>query len=177
MFSEEKLIKECIKGNRKAQKELYDKYNALLFALCLRYTQTREEAEDIMITGFMKIFESLPNYKHEGSFEGWIKKILIHKAIDYFRTNKKYSMNLNIEEVEIASTTVNTAYQDMSTQYILKQIQSMPNGYRQIFNLYAIEGYKHGEIAEMLNISESTSKTQYAKAKKWLQCRLKDYKY
>lgn len=177
MFSEEaKLIEECIKGSRKAQKELYDKYNALFFSLCLRYTHTREEAEDILITGFMEIFESLPNYKQEGSFEGWMKKILIYKAIDYFRANKKYQVNVDIEEVETEGSIINTVVQDMDAKYILKQIQAMPDGYQQVFNLYAIEGYKHIEIAKMLNISESTSKSQYSKAKKWLQQKLKDYK-
>ena len=177
MFSEEaKLIEECIKGSRKAQKELYDKYNALFFSLCLLYTHTREEAEDILIMGFMEIFESLPNYKQEGSFEGWMKKILIHKAIDYFRANKKYQVNVDIEEVETEGSIINTVVQDMDAKYILKQIQAMPDGYQQVFNLYAIEGYKHIEIAKLLNISESTSKSQYSKAKKWLQQKLKDYK-
>ena len=101
---------------------------------------------------------------------------MIHKAIDYFRANKKYQVNVDIEEVETEGSIINTVVQDMDAKYILKQIQAMPDGYQQVFNLYAIEGYKHIEIAKMLNISESTSKSQYAKAKKWLQQKLKDYK-
>lgn len=177
MFSEEDLINECIKRNRKAEKELYTRFNGLLFTICLRYTNTREEAEDILITGFMSIFESLPMYKKQGSFEGWMKRIIIHTAIDHFRTNKKHLLDVEIEDFETININKNTAYHDMKAKDILKQIQLMPEGYKQIFNLYAIEGYKHLEIAELLGISESTSKTQYAKAKKWLQRRLDDYKY
>lgn len=176
MFSEKELIEECIVGNRKAQKQLYTQYNGLFFAICLRYTKTRQEAEDILITGFTSIFESLPMYKQEGSFEGWMKRIIINTAIDHFRTNKKYLMDVDLECVTIFNEDHKKVYQSIEVKDILKRIQQMPEGYKQIFNLYAIEGYKHMEIANLLQISESTSKTQYAKAKKWLQYHLEDYK-
>ncbi len=175
MFSEQELIKECIKGNRKAEKELYDKYNNLFFAVCLRYTNSREEAEDILITGFMAIFESLPSYKHQGSFEGWMRRIMVYTAIDHFRINKKHFADTDIENCQ--SIEASTMQENIDAKDILKQIHTMPEGYKQVFNLYAIEGYKHSEIASMLGISEGTSKSQYAKAKKWLQCRLQEYKY
>jgi RNA polymerase sigma-70 factor (ECF subfamily) len=177
MFSEEEIIIECIKGNRKAEKHLYTKYSALFYAICLRYTQSREEAEDVLITGFTSIFESLPMYKKQGSFEGWMKRIMINTAINHYRANKKHLLDLDLEEIDTLNEISQKTYQDINIKDILNQIQRMPQGYKQIFNLYAIEGYKHTEIAEMLNISESTSKTQYAKAKKWLQCHLEDFKY
>ena len=177
MFSEEEIIIECIKGNRKAEKHLYTKYSALFYAICLRYTQSREEAEDVLITGFTSIFESLPMYKKQGSFEGWMKRIMINTAINHYRANKKHLLDLDLEEIDTLNEISQKTYQDINIKDILNQIQRMPQGYKQIFNLYALEGYKHAEIAEMLNISESTSKTQYAKAKKWLQSHLEDFKY
>ncbi|OQA92433.1 MAG: ECF RNA polymerase sigma factor SigR [Bacteroidetes bacterium ADurb.Bin234] len=177
MFSEEEIIKECIKGNRKAEKHLYTKYNGLFFAICLRYTQSREEAEDVLITGFTSIFESLPMYKKQGSFEGWMKRIIINTAVNHYRTNKKHLSNIDIEEIDTINEISQKSYQDINVKDILNQIQMMPEGYKQVFNLFAIEGYKHTEIAEMLHIAENTSKSQYAKAKKWLQRRLEDFKY
>lgn len=176
MFSEKKLIEECIAGNRKAQKQLYTQYNALFFTICLRYTQTREEAEDILITGFTSIFEALSMYKYQGSFEGWMKRIIINTAIDHYRTNRKHLLDVEIENIENLSNGNTEIYQKLEAKEILKKIQMMPEGYKQIFNLYAIEGYKHIEIAKLLQISESTSKSQYAKAKKWLQIHLEDNK-
>ena len=125
MFSEEEIIEECIKGNRKAEKHLYTKYNGLFFAICLRYTQSREEAEDVLITGFTSIFESLPMYKKQGSFEGWMKRIIINTAVNHYRTNKKHLSNIDIEEIDTINEISQKSYQDINVKDILNQIQMM----------------------------------------------------
>jgi RNA polymerase sigma factor (sigma-70 family) len=175
MLSEEDLINECIMGNRLAEKQLYETYSHSFFGICLRYAKSREEAEDVLLTGFTSIFENLPSYKKEGSFEGWMKRIIINTAISNFRTNNKYYENteLNEETQNLTQYNDNQTYHKIEAKEIIKLIQQMPEGYQVIFNLHAIEGYKHTEIGKMLEISEGTSKSQYAKAKKWLQTRLK----
>ena len=115
-------------------------------------------------------------YKSQGSFEGWMKRIIINTAIDHYRINRKHLLDVEIENIENLSNGSTEIYQTLEAKEILKTIQMMPEGYKQIFNLYAIEGYKHIEVAKLLQISESTSKSQYAKAKKWLQSHLEDNK-
>jgi len=173
-ISEEKLIEGCVEGNRYAQKLLFEKYRSLMFAICMRYAKNRDEAEDVMIDGFMKIYTSLNEYKKKGSFEGWLKKIMVNAAINNYRANLKHYYNSRIDEdsfLEIGDETDNfkTNY---SAEYLIKLIQELPDGYRMVFNLYEIEGYSHKEIAEIMNISLSTAKTQLFYAKKSLQKKL-----
>jgi len=166
-------------GNRTAQKQLYEKYSRLFFALCFRFMPTRAEAEDVMIVGFMSIFENIQTYKYEGSFEGWMRKIMVNTAISTMRTNGEHYFQQETEETmyqaEVA-TAQNFTYSHVAVKEIMKQIQQLSDGCRTVFNLHAIEGYSYEEIAEMLNINMGTVKSQLARARKTLQDKLKAYR-
>ena len=176
MLSEQELIQKCVCGDRIAQKQLYEKYNSLFFVICLRYMPTREEAEDVLIMGFTAIFTKINTFKQEGSFEGWMKKIIVNTAISSLRLNSKYyDTEREVEELEQSGKTElvnNEIYEQINTKDILSQIQQMADGYRTIFNLYAIEGYSYEEIAQMMNVSVGTVRSQLAKARKILQRKL-----
>lgn len=172
MLNEETLISECLKNNRIAQKELYDKFASTLMGICIRYTNSREDAEDVLIEGFTTIFHKLEMYKGEGSFEGWMKRIMVNTAISHFRQNSKYRFHQDIDDVFDISKKQETVIEQMEAKRILQLVNTMPEGYRVVFNLYAVEGFNHREIGEMLNIAEGTSKSQFSKARKWLQKRL-----
>ncbi len=172
MYSEKELIEECLKNNRRAQKQLYEKYSKKMFGVCLRYARSTEDAEDILADSFVQIFVKLSSYKGNGSFDGWIRRIVINTSITAYRSNLKFNLNDDISDIHYLSNDDDSAIDIMHVQQIKNIIQSMPDGYRMIFNLYAIEGYNHREIGEILGLNEGTSKSQYSKAKKWLQTKL-----
>ena len=170
MYStEEEIIEGCINKKRKAQKMLYEKYYRRLLGICLRYCSNSAEAEDVMITGFMNIFTKIESFKGKGSFEGWMKKIMVNTAIDNFRKNKKHQHQSDLADVEDDLILENRFPENISADEIITMIQKLPTGYKVVFNLFAIEGYEHNEIAEMLGVSVNTSKTQLFKARKLLQ--------
>ena len=176
MLSEDELIKQCKKGDRKAQKYLYDKYAPSMFALCQRYMTTTEEAEDALITGFTLIFSKLDTYKKEGSFEGWMKRIMVNNAISCLRTNEKYK-NLEDEQyLENMGSETPSPQQRLEAHEIVKKIQSLPIGYRTVFNLVVVEGYTYEETAKMMNINIGTVRSQLNRARKELQKQLKMYR-
>ena len=166
--TEDKLLEACRRGDRKAQYELYEKYAPLMFSVCRRYVMQLQEAEDILVCGFTKIFQKLDQFKGQGSFEGWVRRIIINEALGFIRRNK--SMYL---EVEIDKADREPDFQKMSDQLevevLEKMIDRLPMGYKTVFNLYAIEGFSHKEIAEKLGISENTSKSQLSRARTHLQ--------
>jgi len=170
--NEADIINGCRQKKHRAQKALYDRYHPVLMGICVRYAKSNAEAEDILITGLTRIFEKITDYRGSGSFEGWMKKIMVNAAIDNYRKNLKHYHLEDVDEL----TTENIGFESIpdifSVNDILKTIQELPDGYRMVFNLYAIEGYSHKEIAEKLNISESTSKTQLMKARKKLRQKL-----
>ncbi len=168
-MTEKELIKQCRKGNTRAQRLLYNRYQSSLLGICMRYAKSKDEAEDIFHTAMMKIYKSIGTFEGKGSFEGWMKHITVHVAIDNFRKNQKHYYLADIDEVEENIPTAQNIPDSLNADDILKTIQQLPSGYRVVFNLYAIEGYSHKEIAEKLNISESTSKTQLLKARKKLK--------
>lgn len=173
MYSTEKeIINGCLNRKRKAQKALFEKYHAPLMGICMRYSRSRSEAEDVLMMGFTRIFKKISLYSGKGSFEGWMKKIVVHIAIDNFRKNNKYYFHDQYEDLHRELDYAEYIPDNLSLNDIMKTIQELPPGYRMVFNLFAIEGYSHKEIAEMLNISESTSKTQLLKARKKLQDQL-----
>lgn len=174
-MKEEVLIEKLKKQDRLAQKELFDKYKSLFYAIALRYASSKDEAKDILQETFMKIFANIKKYSGTGSFEGWMKKILVNHSINYFRRNSKHFFE-DVEKVKDISYDEIYKQNDFSYEEIFEAIKQLPLGYRTIFNLYAIEGYKHKEIAEMLNISENTSKSQYHRAKLFLQYKLQQIK-
>jgi len=166
----EQLIGRLKKGDRKAQKELYDKYSKIFYVICLRYAANTDEANDLLQEGFIKIFLKIKQYSGRGSFEGWMKKIIVNNAINNYHKTRKQRYKEDIDNLYNLESD-DKYYEDTDFTYeeLITLIQKLPKGYRTIFNLYAIEGYKHKEISEMLNISESTSKSQYHRAKKILQ--------
>ncbi len=168
-MTEKELIKRCKKGSTKAQRLLYKSYQSTLLGICMRYAKSKDEAEDIFHMAMMKIYKNIGSYSGKGSFEGWLKQITVHLAIDNFRKNHKHYYLSDIDEMEENITTAQNIPDSLEVDDILKTIQQLPPGYRVVFNLYAIEGYSHKEIAQKLNISESTSKTQLLKARKKLK--------
>lgn len=185
MISDTEIIKRCIKGERFAQEELYNKYAFVMYGLCLRYCSDKDEAKDILQEGFIKVFTNIKKFRNKGSFEGWIKRIIIHTALDYFRKRQKTHLFIGNEDINelIIKNNNNIYYENdndnddtLNEKELLSIIQNLPDGYRTVFNLYAIEEYSHKEIAKMLNISESTSKTQLFKARNMLQKKLYEYK-
>ena len=172
--TEEKLIRACQKGDAIAQREIYTKYSRKMMGVCMRYVNSQFEAEDILISGFMRVFDKIGQYKHEGSFEGWIRRIMVNEALGYIRKNKSIFLEVEIEKVDYHKEANTEAYTGLEAEDLLRLVQQLPHGYKTVFNLYAIEGYSHKEIAEMLQISENTSKSQLSRARALLQQYLMD---
>jgi len=140
-----------------------------MFAVCLRYAKNREEAEEIVQEGFVQVFKSLKNFRYQGSFEGWIRKIMVYCAIQQYRGKSKMHPVVNIEKAEVEEADNDDAMAQLSKKELLKMVQALPPAYRMVFNLYVFEGMKHREIAELLHISEGTSKSNFFDAKVILQ--------
>jgi len=167
------ILKGCMQGKYTAQRELFTKYSRTLLGVCNRYAQNIEEAEDIMQEGFVKIFLNINNFKGEGSLMAWMRRIMINTAITHYHRTLKHRYHDDIEDIRESSLDdMQWEESDFSSEELFKIIQQMPPGYRMVFNLYAVEGYKHREIAEILEIDENTSKSQYSRARRWLQERL-----
>ena len=166
-INEKLLIEKAAKGDREAQHRLYEKHSPKMLGVCRRYIKDVQFAEDVMVNGFMKVFTNLKNFRHQGSFEGWIRRIMIRESISYLRKNQfvVYDQDL-IERIPPRATADAFSW---DTQYIQTLIDGLPDGYRAVFVLYAIEGYAHRDIADMLDITTSTSKSQLFKARRLLQ--------
>ena len=164
-----KLIQACISGDRHSQSQLYEFFAPKMFAVCLRYSKNKEEAEEILQEGFVQVFRSLRTFKCEGSFEGWIRKIMVYCSIKQFRKRAKMNPLVNIEFVDTAEMDNEDIIARLGRKELLKMIQALPPAYRMTFNLYVFEGMKHREIAEQLGISEGTSKSNFFDAKAILQ--------
>jgi len=166
--SHEELIQNCLKQDRKAQALLYHTFSSKMYGVCLGYAKDRDEAKDILQEGFIKIFANLKNYTGKGSFEGWIRKIIVNTAIDHYRKSANGHTSLNIENVPDIQTNC-SVLEAMGAKELVVLIHKLPEGARLIFNLYVVEGYTHKEIAEIMNISEGTSKSQFSRGKHLLQ--------
>ena len=169
--NEKAWIKKAISGDSKAQQTLYEKYAGKMLGVCRQYVKDVQFAEDVMVLAFVKVFQNLESFEHRGSFEGWIRRIMVRESISYLR--KKQFVVYDDEIVENQEKATNSVYSAFDVAYIQEQIDKLPEGYKMVFLLYAVEGYKHHEIAEMLQISEGTSKSQLFKARKMLQENLK----
>jgi RNA polymerase sigma factor (sigma-70 family) len=173
MINEKELVKRCLMNDSGAQELLYRRYASKMLGVCLRYAKNRMEAEDILQEGYIKVFKNLTNFKYKGSLEGWVRRIMVNTAINFYRSSLKYVQSLDDDEMNDKDMP-NIAMNDLlTTKELLKIIQELPEGYRVVFNLYAIEGYSHKEIAEMLGVSENTSKSQLSRARVVLQNKLK----
>lgn len=165
-IAEKELIEQAVESNRHAQYQIYSKFSPKMLGVCRQYIKDMHLAEDVMITAFMKVFVSLKNFKHEGSFEGWVRRIMVNECISFLRVQKKVKF---LEEEIYIEESGNTTESQFSVDDIQFLIDNLPDGYKMVFNLYAIEGYKHHEIAELLGIKEGTSKSQLSHARKILQ--------
>lgn len=174
-MDDDTLVKECVKGNPKAQRMLFDKFSSKMMTVCLRYTKDTSEAEDALQDGFIKIFNKLPEFKMEGSLEGWIRRIMVNTSLDALRRAKRFQTDANLEEVDYKITNFELASDQLQAADLLKIINEMPDGYKVVFNLFAIEGYGHKEIGELLGISENTSKSQYSRARAFLKTQLEKF--
>ena len=173
MLNEEQLIKRCRKRDKNAQKLLFERYAGLLLGVCIRFATDISEAEDILQEGFVKIFFKIGDYSGTGSFYNWMRKIMINMAITNYYKTRKHHFQYDIEKVdEMGIERVNLKESDFTHEELLKVISELPEGYRVVFNLYAIEGFKHKEIAGILNIDINTSKSQYSRAKKVIRRKL-----
>ncbi len=170
---ETELIEGCQRQNREAQHTLYRIHSGKMYALCCRYVKDRMEAEDVLVTAFTKIFEKIGQYKGEGSFEGWIRRVVVNESLTYLRRNKNMYLETDIEDAAYEPD-----YRKLENQLeaddLLRMIETLPVGYRTVFNLYAIDGFTHQEIADQLGISENTSKSQLSRARALLQKKLID---
>lgn len=169
--SEQALITGCRKGKTSAQRDLYNRFAPKMMGVCMRYIHDREEAEHVMIGGMVKVFEKIDQFNGEGSFEGWIRRIMVNESLMYIRKSKNMSLEVDIETVD-REPNYHQLEETLEANDLLMLVGELPVGYRTVFNLFAIEGYNHQEIAEMLEISENTSKSQLSRARKYLQNRL-----
>lgn len=170
---EVELIEGCKRRDRKVQKILYEKYSARFFGVCRRYMKDKELAEDVLVKGFLKIFENIISYKGEGSFEGWMQRIMVNECLMELR--KKQDFTVYLESTNIQPQKDASVLEKLFEQDVLKLLEFLPVGCRTVFNLYVIEGYKHNEIAEKLGITEGTSKSQLNLAKEKLKVLLEKY--
>lgn len=168
-MTEEVLLQGCLKNDATAQQELYHRYSPKMLSVCYRYAKNREDAEDMLQEGFIKVFSQISKFENRGSLEGWILRIIVHTCINHLKKNKKfnehvdlaYAGNIIIREDYIPSI--------IQAKQIVETIRTLPIGYRTVLNLYAIEGYSHKEIGQLLDIEESTSRSQYTRAKNMLE--------
>ena len=173
-MDEEELIVACIRGNSLAQRQLYEKYARKMMGVCLRYAGNRETARDLLHDGFIRLFGKIATYKGEGSFEGWMRRLFINTALEYLR--KKDALNKHSEYSMTEQSEDYSVFEKLSEEELIAYITAMPAGFRTVFNLYAVEGFSHLEIAKMLNVSESTSRSQYTRARSYLQKTVKENK-
>jgi len=166
------IIQECLKGNRKAQKALFNRFAAKMLYVCRRYAADDNEAEDMVQEGFIRLFNNLDKFRNTGPFEGWVRRIFVNTAIKYYHHEKQHN---NVQTMEIATAFENDdpgILNALSARELLGLLSDLPDGYRVVFNLYAIEGYSHAEIAKLLGIQESTSRSQLVKARKMHQTKV-----
>jgi RNA polymerase sigma factor (sigma-70 family) len=178
-MTDEALIAGCLQGSERHFNALYDAYASVLYAICLRYAEDSDEANDILQEGFIKVFQQLKTFdKEKGSLEGWLKRIFVNQSIDNYRRKKKMIKTVPADDLEEDIREDSEGLEgevSITESQIMELIKEMPQGFRTVFNLYAVEKMKHKEIAEELGISESTSKTQYIRAKKIMQDKIKRF--
>jgi RNA polymerase sigma factor (sigma-70 family) len=168
------LVKNCIEGNQLSQRKLFEMYAPKMMGVCLRYTKDVARAEDVMQDGFIKVFTKLEKFSGQGSLEGWIRRIMVNTALDHLRKDSKFTANISMDDVDYKVEFDGQILSSLMEEDLLKLIREMPDGYRTVFNMFAIEGYSHKEIAERLEISENTSKSQYSRAKAHLRQKLEE---
>jgi RNA polymerase sigma-70 factor (ECF subfamily) len=168
-MTEEALLQGCLKKNAQAQKELYEKYSSKMLSVCYRYGHNREDAEDMLQEGFIKVFSMIHTFENRGSLEGWIRRIIVHTCINILKKNKRFNESVDIIHATGVQVREESIPSIMQAKEVIESIRLLPMGYRTVLNLYAIEGYSHKEISLMLDVEESTSRSQYTRAKAMLE--------
>lgn len=168
--TDQKLAKQCSKGDSKAQRELYVKYAPQMLSVCRRYVRSLEDAEEVLSNAFIKVFRKIDQYNGDGALGGWIRRIMINESLNFIRYQK--NLFVEVEEENHSVLSHEDVQENANAEHLMMMISELPLGYRTVFNLYGIEGYSHKEIGEMLGISENTSKSQLSKARKHLQQKL-----
>ena len=166
------LVIECVKGDSRAQRILFERFSKKMLGVCMRYAKSTEQAEDVLQDGFIKVFSKLNDFKHDGSLEGWIRRIMVNTSLDQIRKENKLMGNTSLDNVDYKLQNNAFVLENLAAKDLMKMVQSMPVGYKVVFNMFAIEGYSHKEISEHLGISENTSKSQYSRARAYLRERL-----
>jgi RNA polymerase sigma-70 factor (ECF subfamily) len=177
MWNDEEILRECINNNPKAQRLLYEKYAPALLGICIRFTGNRNEAEDVLQESFVKIFTHLDHFRGKSSLMAWMKRVVINTAITMYHRNSKHRSHYDVDDLRdryIGDSDMSDL--EFTKQELLNVITELPAGYKMVFNLYAIEGYKHREIAKKLKIDTNTSKSQYSRAKRLIQFKLGELK-
>jgi RNA polymerase sigma factor (sigma-70 family) len=170
MLNENELIEGCRKGNRASQKALYDRFCKKMMVVCLRYSKATQEAEDILQEGFVKVFQGLEGFRQDAKLETWMTRIMVNTALNHHRKKLYLFPMVDVETIDIPQSEVSLS--GLHFTQLLEMVQALPQGCQIVFNLFAMEGYSHKEIAQMLEISEGTSKSQYARAKSLLQTKI-----
>ncbi len=173
-MDEQQLIEGCKNGNRLAQRELYEKFSRKMMAVCLRYVSDRETARDILQDGFVKVFTNIESFAGQGSFEGWVRRIFVNCALEYLRKSDILRESMDLDESNDLVHPDASALEDISAAELMQLVKELPAGFRTVFNMFAIEGYSHKEVGEALGITESTSRSQFTRARQLLQRRIKE---
>lgn len=168
-MTEQTILVGCLNNDPSAQRELYNRYSPKMLSVCYRFSNSREDAEDMLQEGFIKIFTQIHTFQNKGAFEGWIRRIIVHTCINFLKKNKKFSNSIDLDQADYLEVKEETMPSVMQARQIIECIRQLPLGYRTVLNLYAMEGYSHKEIADMLDIEESTSRSQYTRAKVMLE--------
>jgi len=168
-MTEEAIFQGCLKNQAAAQKELYNRYSPKMLAVCYRFAHKREDAEDMLQEGFIKVFSQIHTFQNKGAFEGWIRRIMVHTCINNLKKNKRFNDSVDIAYANSVQVREESVPSIVQAKQVVECIRMLPMGYRTVLNLYAIEGYSHKEIAEMLDIEESTSRSQYTRSKQMLE--------
>lgn len=159
------LVKDCLRQKPEAQKLLYEIFASTMLGVCFRYTKSMNDAEEVLQEGFIKVFTRLSQYKGDGPLGGWIRKIMVNTALNFLKTNQKYRYDLSFDEMPLHAVSTENPEVNLHAKELAELIRQLPTGFQTIFNLHAVEGFKHVEIASMLGISEGTSRSQYARAR------------
>jgi RNA polymerase sigma-70 factor (ECF subfamily) len=168
-MTEEAILKGCLQNDAASQRELYNRYSPKMLSVCYRFAQNREDAEDMLQEGFIKVFSQMHTFENRGAFEGWIRRIVVHTCINILKKNKKFNESVDIFHANSVQVREDSVPSIIQAKQVVECIRMLPIGYRTVLNLYAIEGYSHREIAGALEIEESTSRSQYTRAKAMLE--------
>jgi len=168
-MTEEAILQGCLKNNAAAQKALYEKYSAKMLVVCYRYAPSREDAEDMLQEGLIKVFSQIHTFENRGALEGWVRRIIVHTCINNLKKNKRFNESVDLIHANSLQVREETVPSIIQAKEVVECIRLLPIGYRTVLNLYAIEGFSHREIAAMLDIEESTSRSQYTRAKAMLE--------